>query len=189
MHLLNSLQVLRLGESYWKVIFTDNKQLCELDEKPVDLVSQEMLTGDGRIMLARSLFAPRVRMRHVEWLEDLIGSGDLGRVKEAILCTPKGEAHFTITEPYTVFQFSRGTMAVDATQGRTIRIKNCQVVGVVTDKETGLCEYAAWDVQKQDLYTGHNNVLDFRPWHTDMAAIGALDLQAMDVRGVNREIA
>jgi hypothetical protein len=181
--MIHALRVLLSGESYWQVIFTSGKKLSELDTKPTTIHRyQDLHAGDGRILPAFLLNRRgEVRMRRVEWLEDIIGSGDLRNVKEAILHTPRGEVHFTVSEPYTVFQFSRGTMAVDPDRG-TVRIKNAQIVGVVTDKDTGDCEYAAWDVQSQQLYTGFNCVKNFKAWRTGIIDPGILNIKAMDIR-------
>ena len=161
--MLKQLRTFLLGESYWRVVFKSDRQLCELDTKTV---------ADGS----------SVRVREVEWLEDLIGAMELRNVKEAVLCTPQGEAHFAVSEPYTVFQFSRGTQVLLG--GRTERIKNMQCVGVVTDQQIGNCECAIWDMQTRQLYAMHNNVKDFQPWREGVAPIGPLALSALDLRGV-----
>ncbi|SRR5579875_3608727 len=183
--MLQAIRVLNAGESYWKVRLANNKTLCELDTKPVEVKpSADIDTGLGLVLPAMlTRLAPRVRMRRMEWLEDLIGSGDIQHVREAVLCTPQGEACFSVKEPYTVFQFSRGTLALDPLAGQ-VRLKNAQVVGVVTDREAGTCEFAAWDVQMRQLYLGYNNVKDFRPWRPGMLPIGQLNLELLDVRGV-----
>jgi hypothetical protein len=160
--MLKQLRAFIVGESYWKVTFTNGKTLSELDTKPY-------IDGDKV-----------VRVRSVEWLEDVIGSGDLRNVKEAMLVTPQGVAHFTVTEPYTVFQFSRGTLA--ALTGE--RIKNFQSIGVVVDKDTGECECAIWDQQSKQLYTMFNNVKDFVAWREGVIPIGMLNIKALDLRGV-----
>lgn len=153
-----------VGESYWKVVFQSGKELSELDMKWYQ---------DGDRML---------RKRSVEWLEDLIGSGDLAHVKEVQLHTPQGTVHLLVTEPYTVFQFSRGTMNMMGSEYE--RIKNCQIVGVVTNKESGTCECAIWDAQTRELYTMINNVLNFQAWREGVAPIGRLNIEVMDLRGI-----
>lgn len=182
--MLTAIRVLLAGESYWKVRMSSGKELSELDTKPVELArTSEILTGDGRIVTARKAnLAPHVLVRRLEWKEDLIDSGDIRHVKEVMLCTPKGTAHLSVTEPYTAFQFSRGTMALDAAYGQTVRLKNAQIAGVVTDKDTGECEYACWDVQAQELYTGITSVYEFHAWREGVIPIGALNLAVMDVR-------
>ena len=160
--MLERLRAFVRGESYWTVRFLNGKALSELDFVP---------RLDQNAVL---------RVRAVEWLEDIIGAGMVGAIKEVSLHTPKGTACLTVSEPYTVFQFSRGTL--DLLTGR--RIKNMQCVGVVTDKATGACECAIWDQQTRELYTLHNNVLDFAAWREGVAPIGRLALETMDVRGV-----
>lgn len=161
--MLKQLRTFLLGESYWSVVFKSGRELCELDTKTV---------ADGASM----------RVREVEWLEDLIGAMELRNVKEAVLCTPQGEAHFAVAEPYTVFQFARGTQVLIG--GKTERIKNMQCVGVVTDQETGDCECAIWDMQTRQLYTLFNNVKNFTAWREGAVDIGLLNLSALDLRGV-----
>jgi hypothetical protein len=119
-----------------------------------------------------------IGLRKTEWLEDLVASGDLANVTEVTLCTPQGDARLKITEPHTAFQFSQGMLTLD---GRT---KTAQVVGVVTDKATGQCDYAVWDVPMQHLYTGWSNVHKFEAWRPGIIDIGALNLEALDLRGV-----
>lgn len=160
--MLKQIRAFIAGESYWKVTFTNGKTLSELDSKPY---------FDGN---------KEIRVRAVEWLEDLIAAGDLRNVKEAMLCTPQGVAHFTVTEPYTVFQLSRGTLAAFTGQ----KIKNMQVVGVVTDKDSGDCECAIWDQQTKQLYTMFNNVRNFTKWREGVADVGMLNIKALDLRGV-----
>jgi hypothetical protein len=160
--MLKQIRAFVVGESYWRVRFSNGKELSELDTKPVLLANKE------------------VRVRSVEWLEDLLGSGDIARVKEAMLCTPQGTAHFTVTEPYTVFQLSRGTLS--ALTGE--KIKNLQLMGIVTDKDSGDCECAIWDQQSRQLYTMINNVKNFVAWREGVIPIGRLNIEALDLRGI-----
>jgi hypothetical protein len=161
---INHLRVLMAGESYWKIRLPSGKTLSELDTKPIEVQGK------------------RVLMRRLEWKEDLIDSGDIRHVQEVMLVTPQGTAGITVVEPYTCFQLARGTLAYDGEQGKMIRLKNAQIIGVVTDKETGTCEYAVWDIQAQQIYTGQNNVLDFSAWREGIVPVGRLNLEAMDVR-------
>lgn len=162
--MLKPVRTFLLGESYWKVRFTSGRELSELDIKPY-------LDGN-RVM----------RRRSVEWLEDIIGSGDIARVRKVMLCTPQGTAHIEAREPYTAFQFSRGVMNMLGSQ--YARVKNCQVVGVVTDKETGGCDCAIWDAQTRQLYTMRNCVKNFSAWREGVIPVGRLNIEAMDLRGV-----
>lgn len=150
-----------IGESYWKVTFHSGRELSELDTRTY--VDHEQV----------------IRVRAVEWLEDLVGSGDLKNVKEVLLCTPDGTAHLTITEPYTAFQLSRGTLS--ALTGE--RIKNCQIIGRIDDKASGAATAYVWDVQEQALYQVVFNIHDGLPsWREGVIPVGVLNLKAMDVR-------
>ena len=182
-----ALRAFIVGESYWTVRLKSGRVLSELDTRTVTLdtlLDQEQIQQWN--FLKRDLTKPmtlgtkQIRVRNVEWLEDLISSGDLGNVTEIQLHTPKGVAHMTVTEPYTAFQFSRGTMAMLTGE----RIKNFQLAGVVTDKTTGECECAIWDQHTQELYTMHNNVLNFTKWREGMIDIGRLNIEALDLRGL-----
>jgi hypothetical protein len=152
------------GESYWTVVLTSGKTLSELDTKHY---------VDGNKVL---------RLRTLEWKEDLINSGDVKNIKEVQLHTPEGTAHLTAIEPYTVFQFSRGVMNMMGSEYE--RVKNCQVVGVLINKETGECECAVWDAQTRQLYTMFNNVKHFVKWREGIADVGRLNIEAMDLRGI-----
>jgi hypothetical protein len=160
---VNPLRVLMAGESYWKVkLSTRVRLLSELDTVSIQQSDKRWL------------------IRRYEWLEDLIGSGDIGRVEDVILITPKESIGLIVKEPYTVFQFSRGTQSLLTGE----RIKQVQVIGVVTDKETGACEYALWDVTMQKLYHGTTSVHNFAAWRPGVLPIGALNLKALDLRGI-----
>lgn len=161
---LRQVRAFVMGESYWKVVLTSGKTLSELDERTYI---------DGEKV---------IRVRRLEWLEDIIGSGDIAKVRKVMLCTPQGTAHIEAREPYTAFQFSRGVMNMLGSQ--YARVKNCQVVGVVTDKETGGCDCAIWDAQTRQLYTMRNCVKNFSAWREGVIPVGRLNIEAMDLRGV-----
>lgn len=155
-----AIRAFRLGESYWKVEFRSGRILSELDTKTV---------LDGQIL----------RVRDVEWLEDLIGSGDLKNIKRVELHTPKGSVQLDITEPYTAFQMSRGTLSM--LEG--VRIKNMQLIGKVTDKAVGQATAYVWDVQDQELYQIEFDIREGLPaWRVGVIPVGKMNLTAMDVR-------
>jgi hypothetical protein len=174
---LTAMRVLLAGESYWSCRMSSGKTWSELDEKTV-----EVPTLQG---------VKQYRTRRLEWLEDIIGSGDIKNVKEVYLHTPKGTARTHVGEAYTAFQFSRGTSALLTGQ----RLKNLQVIGAVFDKDTGECTSAIWDYQAQRLfvdtlwdkenkkeYQGHNSIRDFKAWRDGVIPIGPLNVIAMDTR-------
>jgi hypothetical protein len=175
---LTGLRVMMAGESYWSVLMKSGKTWSELDEKSIEVPT---LRGPSKQYLVRRL----------EWKEDLIDSGDIKNVKEIHLHTPQGIARTHVGEEYTGFQFSRGTSALLTGE----KLKNLQVIGAVTDKDTGECTFALWDYQDRNLYVdmlwnaekkmvvrGHNNVRDFKAWREGIIPIGPLNIKAMDVR-------
>jgi hypothetical protein len=174
---LTPFRVLLAGESYWTCKMTSGKVWSELGEKAIEINHPN---GTRQVLV-----------RRLEWLEDIIGSGDIKNVKEIHLHTPKGVACTHVGEPYTGFQFSRGTNSLLTGQ----KFKNLQVIGAVTDKATGDCTFALWDYQAQRLFVdtifdqetsierqGLNNVLDFKAWRDGVISIGPLNIKAMDVR-------
>jgi hypothetical protein len=174
---LTGLRVMLAGESYWSVKMSSGKIWSELDEKAIELPTKHGMK--------------QYLVRRLEWKEDLIDSGDIKNVKEIHLHTPQGIACTHVGEEYTGFQFSRGTSALLTGE----KLKNLQVIGAVTDKDTGECTFALWDYQDRNLYVdmiwdaerkvtyrGHNNVRNFKAWRDGIIDIGALNLTAMDVR-------
>lgn len=161
--MFNPLRVMMAGESYWKVqLSTRARLLSELDMVSIQQPDKTWL------------------VRRYEWKEDLIDSGDIGRVQIVILVTPKETIGLPVMEPYTVFQFSRGTKSLLTGE----RTKQIQVIGTVVDKETGECEYVLWDVAMQHLYHGFTSVHDFAAWRPGATPVGSLNLKAFDLRGI-----
>src|SRR5256885_6822460 len=115
---LTGLRVMMAGESYWSVRMSSGKVWSELDEKSIEIPT---LRGPNKQYLVRRL----------EWKEDLIDSGDIARVKEIHLHTPQGIARTHVGEPYTGFQFSRGTSALLTGE----KLKNLQAIGAVVRSE------------------------------------------------------
>ncbi len=158
-HLFSQFNKLVHGFSYWKVKLANGTTRSELD------MSFDLVRGT----------------RPLEWLEDIIGSGDLQHVQELTLCTPAGNATFAVTEPYTAFQFKQGMMPLLGGE----RTLNAQIVGRVENKETGLCRCTIWDVVEQKLYIDYmTSVKDFKAWRPGLADIGRLNSEALDMRGI-----
>lgn len=174
---LTGLRVLLSGESYWSCKMSSGKVWSELDEKAIEVTDKYS--------------AKQYLIRRLEWKEDIINSGDIKNVKEIHLHTPQGVARTHVGEPYTGFQFSRGTSALLTGE----KLKNLQVIGAVIDKDSGECTFALWDYQAQRLfvdtlwnaeekveYRGHNSVRNFKAWREGVIPIGLLNITAMDVR-------
>lgn len=155
MRLLREMTTLAHGNSYWKAMLTTGRTLSQLDT-----------VTDMR----------QARTRNIEWLEDLAGSGDLGKVCRVSLCTPQGDVTFAVRRPYTAFQFNVGVMS---TLGRT---QTAQIVGCITGSE-GECIAAIWDHVEQRLYSEfHTNVLRFAAWRPGVFAQGRLNIEALGLR-------
>lgn len=154
------------GQSYWKVRLTSGKEVSELGTKVEHVIHPQT----GKLV---------ARKRKIEWLEDITASGDNAHIKELILCTPRGDAHMPISEPYTAFQLHRGFASLFTGE----RMLLAQIIGRVDDKETGACTAAIWDVQEQRLYIDHHTtVSSFSAWRPGVAAVGALSLEVVGVR-------
>lgn len=155
--LTTAMKILK-GMSYWRVVLASGKVISEDD------MSFDLLRG----------------RRPVDWALDIVGAGDIKNIKELHLITPEGDACMPIGEPYTAFQFKRGTvMMFSGCQ----RIMNAQIIGRVDDKETGACTAVIWDVQEQKLYVDHlTTVHNFSAWREGVAAVGALSLEIVGVR-------
>ena len=157
MQLLAATRQLLLGQSYWKAILSSGRVVSELD----------------------TVFDLRTATRRkTEWLEDVIGSGDLKHVQELILCTPQGDVHLPISRPYTAFQFNRG--AVSLLDGQ--RTKHAQIIGRI-ENEAGQCIAAIWDIVERKLYPDFiTNIYAFGAWREGITPIGALNLDALGIR-------
>lgn len=154
-----AINTIAIGHSYWKVKLNSGKEISELG------MSFDLLRGT----------------RSIEWLEDIVGSGDNARIAAITLCTPHGNATLLIGEAYTTFQLKQGTMTIS--ERGTERILQAQIIGRVDDKATGECTAVIWDVLEQRLYTDFKtNVRDFAAWRPGTMPIGALHLDVVGVR-------
>lgn len=154
MRMIQELTTLGSGQSYWKAKLSTGKVLCELDTV-TDIRSAST--------------------RKVEWLEDLIGSGDLDKVREVMLCTPQGDAHIATERECAFFQLKQGIASLfDGERTRT-----AQIVGCLNDDDGG-CVCAIWDALEQRLYTDFStNVLRFDKWRDGIIPPGRLAIEAL----------
>ena len=163
------LSPLLLARPVWAVKLTTGKWLSERDYK-VD-------TQAGR-------------KRPFDWTLDLIDTGDISKVKELWIIAPPGPGDIlgvtrslTITEPGIAFQFKVGN--VDAWGGME-RGMESQVIGKVTNKETGECECWIYDAQLKQMGSYYSSVYKFGSWREGIAPIGALSHDVMGLRlGIN----
>jgi hypothetical protein len=157
MRLLQEITTLSSGQSYWKAKLKNGKTLCELDTV-TDIQN--------------------ARVRRVEWLEDVIGSDDLGRIVEVILCSPQGDVHIPVVRPHGAFQLNQGMVSLLDNQ----KIKTAQIVGSI-ENDAGDCVVAIWDALEQRLYPEfRTNVYQFGAWRNGVAPLGRLNIEALGVR-------
>jgi len=157
MKLLREITTLASGQSYWHARLSSGRVVRELE------TFTDILAG---------------RTRHIEWLEDIIASGDLAKVVEVTLCTPQGDVSIPIIRPYGAFQFNQGVVGLFSGE----RIKTAQIIGSIVNDD-GDCVAAIWDARQGHLYPEmHTNVLNFCSWHPDVAPLGRLNIEALGVR-------
>ena len=153
--MLNQLRKFAHGESYWRAILRDGREISEV----------QTVTYNGR------------NKRPILWLEDIVSSGDAARIAELWICTPRGDAALRITEPYSAYQCQQGMMTL---QGRQT---TAQIIGRVDDKATGLGVAFIWDVITQQLYRDESaNVMASAAWRPGIVPPGALALPVIGVR-------
>ncbi len=153
--MLNQLRKFARGESYWRVILTSGREVSEV----------QTVTYNGK------------NKRPIQWLEDVVASGDAARIAELWICTPRGDAALHITEPYSAYQCQQGVMSL---QGRRT---TAQIIGRVDDKLTGRGVAFIWDVVTQQLYRDEQaNVTAFGAWRPGIVPPGALSLPVIGVR-------
>jgi len=156
-HLISPEMKLRHGLSFWKVTLDSGKHLRE------DQVVSDLLRGT----------------RSVNWHLDIAATNDCAHIKELTLCTPAGERTLGITDPYTAFQFSQGTMSIMSGGRRA----NAQIIGRVDDKEIGTCTCIIWNAVDQILHVKHvTNIHNFTSWRRGTPDLGIINYQAMGVR-------
>lgn len=163
LELFTAQQRLQRGLSYWKVKLTTGKEFHE------GQITFDFLHGP----------------HNISWIEDIVGSGDNKHISELTLCTPEGDVTIPILEPYTAFQFQRGTISLFNGE----RIANCQVIGRVDNKETGACISAIWDVQGDSegkhLYIDYfTSVFNFEKWREGVADSGPMNYDVLGLRHI-----
>jgi hypothetical protein len=138
--------LLQIDRSWWAVKLDNDEWLCE----------------------ARIHTTPTGEIRHFDWTNDLVATGDIMRVKEVwLLCpankrSPMGNtARMPIVEPGTAFQFKVGS--ADSDFVTTTKQMEGHIIGRVTNKETGACECFVWDARYRFMT---------RPWKTTVANMG-----------------
>lgn len=159
----------RMMRSCWAVKLSDDTFLSELDTK----------------------FDLRVAgRRQFDWALDLCDTGDILKVTSLWLfgppspAFPAGQTRFlTIEEPGTAFQFKVANVDVMGAWGKTTIN---QIIGKVTDKESGACTCWIWDGVRQQIQEYQSSIYHFGSWRREgpsqVAEIGALSHEVMGFR-------
>ncbi len=123
--------------------------------------------------------------RPFDWTLDIINNGDWKKIKELwMVCPPNpysplgNTAKLFITEPGTAFMFKTRHLSIGFGKPEYHLI-----IGRVTDKITGDCEYFAYDCLLNGMTVlMQNNVYNFQSWRPEIGRIGPL---ALDVLGLH----
>jgi len=150
-----------LQNSYWQVTLSTGRRLSEMDVVSSPLQGSE---------------------RPADWTLDLVTTGDILKVKELCLIYPgwfTRPAILKITEPGTAFQFKTASAMAFGANGRQLE---AQVIGRITNKETGACECYIWD-RHLGLIGYQSNVRTFGSWDPGrIAPIGELSQNVIGLR-------
>lgn len=126
--------------------------------------------------------------RPIDWSLDIVGSGDIRRVKELwLLCPPSrvsptgNTARLPVVVPCGVFQFKVAN--VDSTIVAAERTQVAQVIGRIDDALTGDCTCFIWDREMGGLVANYQtNFFQFQPWRDGIAPIRHLNQDVLGVR-------
>lgn len=144
--------------SYWEVALTSGRVINELDTVKDD-------RGE----------------RLVDWTLDLCSTGDARRVKEVRIICPGLMKHGVIKlkERQTAFQFKNSSKVHDGV--RQYRILEAQVIGRVSNLDTGQCDCFIWD-RMLGLIKYQSTIVNFGSWRPGIAPIKSLSLDVMGLR-------
>jgi|SRR5579859_235451 len=148
--------------------------------------------------------------RPFDWSNDLVANDDVLKIIQLwLLCpasprSPFGNtARLTIEEPGTAFQFKVGS--VESAIVTSTKTFQAQIIGKVTNKETGDCDVFIWDEIQRGLITpttyiydsktrsakrdangtliraGQTNVYNFHSWREGIAPLGQLELKTVGI--------
>jgi hypothetical protein len=126
-------------------------------------------------------------IRPFDWTLDLVATGDVLKIKELWLFCPPNKtsplgntARLPITEPGTAFQFKTASVHGFATDNKVIE---AQIIGRVTNKETGECECFIWDYQLNCMSQPYKtSIYNFSSWRDGIVAPGLLSVEALGIR-------
>lgn len=151
--MLKQLQTFAHGRSFWRVILTTGRTYSELD----------------------TVSDPVFGKRPLDWHRDLAATGDVARIAELWLHSPRGDVALKITEPRTAYIFN--TAILSNTLGHDAV---AQCIGRVDDRDTGAGVAFIWDASVQQMFKDESAcVRNFAAWRPGICPPGALNWQAM----------
>ncbi len=118
-------------------------------------------------------------VRKLDWLWDIVGTGDYKHIKYLTLHGPDGSRGVLEPKGNPVFQFRNKSVGI---MGGGTRLEFLAVGQVISP--AGWCECFIWDYYPKEgdpnLVAYRSNVNDFGAWRDTMTPLGAL---SMDVQG------
>lgn len=155
-------------QAYWAAKLNNGTWLCELD----------IVAG----------------MRPLDWTLDMVSTGDIKRIVELwLICPPTptspmgNTARLPITRPGTAFQLKIAT--ADSSIVRSVSRLQAQMIGRVTDPETGDCECFIFDYQMEAMSTPwKSNIYNMGTWKPNipgLPSIAPLGRLSLDVLGIS----
>lgn len=152
-----------LDRSYWAAKLKDSTWLTELD-------TMTDIAHAGK--------------RPFDWTLDVVATGDWARITELWLFCPRTRANpvgstarLPIAEAGTAFQLKIATLSGLGAMQRTLQ---AQVIGRVTDKESGTCECFIYDDVMQSMSEPWiSNVYAFGSWRAEIAPLGLLNFEVV----------
>jgi hypothetical protein len=148
----------------------------------------------GKEWSERSLVGSNIKgqkgVRKLDWALDIVGTGDIHKVKELRLHCPDGRvATLELAEPgemrarWPAFQFKTRSMEFMGAGGIDLEF---QVIGRVIDKESGRCECFAWDYRPKpgepNLVAYKSSIYNFGMWRDTCTPISALGVEVQGFR-------
>jgi hypothetical protein len=151
--------------AYWSVLLASGKRY---DERHLILTITKGQKG----------------LRKLDWMLDLVSTGDIHRIKELTLhCPDSRTAVLEITPDMPAFQFK--TKSLNMLGASDISLE-CQVIGRVIDKASGRCECFIWDYRpkagENQLVAYKSSIYHFGSWRDTLTPIGALGLEVQGFR-------
>ena len=130
---------------------------------------------NGKVISERDMTSDHNGKRPIDWTLDLVTTGDILKVTELWLITPANVNPFAhiprlvVTIPGSIFQFKIANLDAIGAWGNT---RVAQVIGMVTNLDTGDCIIMAYDEELKRLIPPYQtNVQRIQPWRDGLAPV------------------